>query len=649
MEILGNTESGISTEQIEALKRFELRFLPGSKFVAHMMKRRGIDGMSLDMQRTFATYMQSAGNHIARVNHADRLNELQKQGIKQLKDAAIARAGANVPNINGINVLEDDLKRHYHYIMNPGNELAWLRSLGFTWYLGMNIKSAVVNLTQVPMVSYPYLAAKYGAARSFAALNKAIPDSTAFARKNAPPLEPWLDKLVARGIRELFLDESLAVELAGAAQGDIMSRVLPSNPASRVIHRVGHLASLPFQFTERITRRLVFIATARLELQGVTNPNAEQVERAYQAGRDAVRETIFEYQKWNRPRFMRGKLSPIFLFWTFMQHMLVTLGGGYGGKHAMRVWAMLWVAAGTMGLPLAENIADLLDIGGKTLRKRFGIDAPTDFKLELRKLLQDAPGGPDLWMYGLSSRGGLGPLHVLDLLGAPIPQVDVQGSVGLGRPVPGLEELTRRNRTPEETFGRVALDVLGPVAAIGFNMWKAMGSTDPDGWKRAESAMPMSLKSLSKALRISSRGGEEFRRGGEVMDYDPGNTQHNLEMIAQSLGFAPTRLNDRYKLRAHQEDMKGYYMTWRQLLLEGYNFARRHNDREGVKDVKDAIKRFNALAPDRRLKIRNDTLARSRRATDERAKLREQAKATERGLRRPFREISDLFPNVNTP
>lgn len=642
----------LQESQIIKLDKLSLSFTPGSKFIAHMMKRRGIDGMAMDMTRVFAAYMQSAGNHIARVNHAARMVDLREDAISQLKNAAIAVAeeqGSKPPNLNGITIFEEELKRHFHYIMEPGNELAWLRALGFTWYLGFNVKSAIINLTQVPMVSFPYLATKYGSGKAFSALMKSMKDATAFTRKDGKtsPLEPWLDKMVARGVRELFLDESLAVELAGVAQGDIMSRVLPSNKVTRGIHQFAYLASLPFQFTEKITRRMVFIATARLHLAGKARPSQQEVNEAYTEARKAVRETIFEYQKWNRPRFMRGKTSSIFLFWTFMQHMLFTLAGGYGKSQRNGVWGMLFITAGTMGLPLMENLLDLLDFGGKHAKKALGLKNPfVDSRLMLRELFQDFPGGADLWMYGLSSRGGLGPLHILDLLGAPIPQTDVQGSTGLGRPIPGLEELMGRARSPEERLGRFAVDVLGPVAAIFHNMMKAAGDTNPDTWKRFERVLPSAFRSISKATRITSRGGESFRRGGSVIDYDPSNMEHNTEMIAQFFGFTPARLNDRYRLRAHQEDHRAYYMTWRQLLLEALNYSKQTNDREGRRDAEDAIKRYNRSIPDRRLRITGKTKSRSFKSTQTRAKLRTEGKAFERGFQNTFREIKDLFPPV---
>ena len=634
------------------LAKFALRFTPGSKFVGHMMKRRGIEGMSEDMERVFATYMQSAANHIARMNHANILLRQQRETIRQLKDAESVQ-GRSLSGFDrtGISIFEDSLKQHFAYIMQPGNELAWLRALGFTWYLGFNIKSAAVNLTQVPIVAYPFLAGKYGPGRALSALTKAIPDSTAFMQKDGKKnIEPWLDKLTARGVRELILDESLATQLAGAAQGDIMARVLPKSKASRHIHNVARMAAIPFQFTEKITRRMVFIATARLELAGVANPTREELDQAYGAAVAAVRNTIFEYAKWNRPLFMRGKLSPVFLFWTFVQNMVFTVFGGYGKQQAISVLGMLFLAAGTMGLPFMENLLDLLDFGGTKLKKELGFKDPqVDLRLELRKLFTDLPGGADLWMYGLSSRGGLGPLHILDLLGAPIPQVDVQGSIGLGRPVPGLEELTGRARTTDERFGKFTVDILGPVAAIFYNMVEAMGSQDPDTWKRFERTLPAALKGLSKASRVASRGGEEFRRGGEVIDYDPSDLEHVTEQIAQAFGFSPTRRNDRYKLRAHQEDHRAFYMTYRSELLEAFNYVRRSKDPEGLKDVKDAIKRYNRQVPDRRLKISGKTLARSQKATDNRAKLREEAAAFEKGFKRPFREIKKLFPQFQAP
>jgi hypothetical protein len=186
-------------------------------------------------------------------------------------------------------------------------------------------------------------------------------------------------------------------------------------------------------------------------------------------------------------------------------------------------------------------------------------------------------------------------------------------------------------------------------------MARAVGDGNPDTWKRMERALPAAFKSMSKAARVSGvlpdaidsgRTGEDFRRGGAVIDYDPADMEHNLEQIAQFFGFSPTRVNDRYKLRATQEDHRAYYMTWRQSLLEAMNYVRMQNDPEGIKDVGDAIDRFNRSVPDAKLKISGKSKRRSRKASDQRARLRENAEAFEKGFKRDFREIKSLFPTA---
>ena len=629
-------EIEMSATQQEQLKEFFIRHSPGRAFLRHLIQRKGIAGFSLDAMRVYASYMMGAANQLARVEHyADMDSALHD--LYDMRNSFEQRTGDST----GLVEIYNAFQRHRKYIMNPGNDLAKYRAMGFMWYLGFNPKSALVNLTQTPMVTYPWLAARYGDLAAVSELTKAIKDAAAFTQGKAS-FDPMLDQLYARGIKEGFLDESLATELAGISEGGTLQRVLPSTEAGRLLNQVSYYGSWMFRQAEKFTRAIAFIAATRMEFA-----KTQDMEKAYLAGRDAVRSTLFEYAKWNRPEFMRGKKSVFFLFWNFMQHMSFAAFGGEGAGTAMRIWLMLAVVAGLQGLPYAEDLLDLLDFGSTKVKQMLGMKNPyTDLRTNIRELLTNITDNPDLIMHGLSRYWGLGPLHALELAGIPIPHTDVSASTSMGRVIPGLQEMLGPSSNPDEKFGRSIAQIMGPVFGMPYILWKSYEDTDPNSWKKWERAMPTAMKSLSRAARFLNYGEESFRGGGTVAAFDPHDTEQQAEVYAQAFGFSPTRINQRYELRAAQEQMKEYMMVKRSMLLDEYSYARQVNDREGLADVRKRIQDFNRVAPDPKLHITHDVLARSTAQRVNRAKLRTRGQPAETSLKGLYREIAQSYPET---
>jgi len=72
--------------------------------------------------------------------------------------------------------LLNEAHKRFEWLMNPSGSkyAAWATSAGFVWYLGLTPAAGVVNLSQTAIVSFPELAATYGAAKSLKALNRSM-------------------------------------------------------------------------------------------------------------------------------------------------------------------------------------------------------------------------------------------------------------------------------------------------------------------------------------------------------------------------------------------------------------------------------------------------------------------------------------------
>lgn len=306
---------------------------------------------------------------------------------------------------------------------------------------------------------------------------------------------------------------------------------------------------------------------------------------------------------------------------------------------------MMLLASGMMGLPFAENLLDLLDFGGTKMKQALGMKNPkVQLRDDLRELLLNITDRPDIFMHGLGRYYGLGPLHILEALGVPIPNVDISGSISLGRAVPGLQSATQESRNPDEKFGKTMIDIMGPVAAMGYNLWKMVESNDPDTWKRYERAMPIAMKNASKAIRYSVRGQETLSDATSFMKFDPQDPEQMGEVVAQGLGFTPQRLRAKYELRASQEEARRYWLTRRATIMQMYGYAQL--TREGRADAKKALRKYNTSVPDPRLKIRQSDIMKSLKQRRYRKSEIEAGRPTEKRLQNLYHGKERLYPEA---
>lgn len=620
----------LTPAQEEELKEIYFKHSPGRAYLRHLIERKGIAGFSRDALRVYATYMMNMANHISRIE----FNQEMAGSLDQMDKFAKSN-----PQGTQAGVVADYFSHHNDYINTPENDLAQLRAMGFLWYLGFNVKSALVNLTQIPMVAHPFFAARYGDTAATGALMFGY--RTVAASRNGKFLnDVTLDKAIQRGRDEGFLDESIATELAGLAESDVLQRLMPERYQGQLLSSVAYYGSFLFRHAEKLNREVTFIAARKLALE-----RGMSEESAYLSAREAVQATMFEYAKWNRPGFMRGKKSVVFLFWQYMQGLSYIGFGGKGGKTALRVWMMLLLAGGLQGLPFAENVMDIIDILGTELRELFGVSNPKlEVRDKLRELAMEITDNPDAIMHGLSRYYGLGPMHLLANMGIPVPNVDISGSVSAGGMLPGVRPLSQEGSDPDKKLAMVMQDLLGPVMSVPFNLFKAMESTDPDTWKTWERAMPTALASASKAWRRSERGEETFRGGGAVLKFEPNDIDHRMENILQALGFSPTRITQRYERRASQEDMRKYWTVRRAAAIENYAYAIMSGDKDTLDGALKGIRDFNHEAPAGALRISSETVQKSLSERFRRAGQRERGQPNEDAFVPLYSGVERLYP-----
>lgn len=632
----------LTSEVEKAIEQSLEAAAPFKNFRDHFKEKQGIHGFSEDAFRTFAHYIRAAAGNISRVRYAGEMRESIDSMQGDVK--TIQEVGGNA---TARQEMVHWLRRHFDYIMNPANELAALRGVGFVAYLGFNVKSAFVNSTQMFTTVYPYLASRYGDTKSVAEIGRA----GAWLKKwvlgkkdfiNAPPgsKELRIAELIARGNSEGWLDQSLATELAIAASENSLDRSLYLPSYKRWWHNFSRWSAWPFHMVEKTNRYITAIAAYNLSYAETGSH-----EKSILAAKLANQQTHFENSRWNRPEFLRGKKSAALLFMNFVQNQLYFAAKDPG---AVRYFCVMFLLAGAMGLPGADDLIDVMDAAITKLNKELGMKNPkVQIRVELRKFLDELGANPDLVLHGVSQNSfGLG--QVGELTGIPIPRFDLSRSVGMGNIVPGTEipGMMLSGAKP----GDVALEAFSQAAGASGNLvedyYRSLFSNEPSDWKRGEKLLPlMSLRNMSKAARYAAEGKERTANGVVIADFTPYDIRTGLEIAGQGLGFPIAEVQTGWEKQFAIRDATNFYKTWQMSIQRQLNIAYMQEDREAIVDARAELKEYNESVPMPEMRIK---------AEEAKAAVREYIKgqmkagagfAADRKYHRLSKSLEEVFPD----
>jgi hypothetical protein len=651
------SQLNLTAAQQRQLEDMILDLSPANSAAKRFKRRTNTPGYSMDAMRSYAAYFMAMGGHIARLEH----NGTMQDAIRDVHTSARQMRGVFAADaVHKRMGIAEWMQRLFDYLNESKSEWQGMRSFAFLWYLGFNISSAAINLTQVPMVTYPYLAARFGDLGTGNELRKAYTEFRGLYLNKRAALPQELQQALEEAQKQGFVDESLASELASAANGGNLLAMLPGEKWQRALMGMANIGAVPFQLIEKLNRRVSFTAAFRLaqksnnqqyltELEAA-NPELMQTllaqgwtqrnARAFLAGRDVVEKSQFEYAKWARPEFMRGKKAVLFTFFMFKQNMLWFLKNSPG---AGRAWLMLLAGAGIMGLPGADDLEDLVKFAAFHL---FGKDFSPERELRemiVTHLQQD----PDLIMHGLGYET-LGLTAVGDALGIPVPSVDISSRIGQGRIIPGLEAATSLRPQPfAERLGRTAEGVAGAAFGVPLNMLEALASNNPDIFKRMERTMPTAFRNLSAAYRWADEGKETDASGATKFEFDLTDSRARMDIMVKALGFTPTSVAKHQDLTGAQIEAGQYWVLRRQELFNQFAYAYRSKDREGIADVRQAIKEYNREAPDKSLKITMQDLKNSYTSRIKRNKRVEEGLGPRKMTQGISQDIKKLYPSTD--
>lgn len=510
-------------------------------FRSHFIESRNVPGYEQDFTRSISDYIVGISGYLARRNAMDPM------------DQAIGRIAPQKVR------LRDYAKKYKNYLFNPQEEWARWRQGMFFAYLAANVSSAVVNISQVPLFSFPFLTMFSNAPRAAGALLRASADTLRMFRPQARAefLNFDISKApadvrdeLATLMREGTLVPMTTLENMGVAAG----RKKFLRGVGKAGQAVLEVSSTLFTMAERFNRIATAIAAIRLARRADALAKAKQAFKESNAWLDmaidgehhpidvarfVIDETHFLQGKANRPAAMRGFFAVLNQFKGFMvnalqlQWRMAKLYGAPGKKALAMNMALLYLASGLFGLPGADDLREWLE-----WLYRFVARRDLDIEKEMQALAVDVLGeknGP--WLgeamrrgllrqsgVDVSRRVGMGeilPIHppapAYDSLSALQKQLEIAGLPG-GVIVTGLRAM---NDVMAGDYASAAGDVSRfGIASGGANLAQAYAMTQ-DGLRSTRGAMVMTPEDLSasdvalralgfQSTRIARRREEEW-------------------------------------------------------------------------------------------------------------------------------------------
>lgn len=615
---------------LDAINQTFIHALPDMSYAKHFTHAKDVKGFSKDALRAFAHSALHGAHHISRIQNADFLTRALASMDARINDE-------DEGDVTEARQVHNELTLRHNDLLNPNVSpvTAWLGQLGFTMSLGGVIATGVTNATQVPLVTLPWLGARYGFGKSGAHLARAYKDFLDPATLNSDSLfdasksqrltgaeRAMLKELQRRG----RIDLTQTMDLSGRASQDNLSRVARQHGSLQ--DKIAKMLGFTFHAPEVMNRQVTALATYRMEMtRTVPGERPDQKhDRAIAQAEAAIIDTHFIYTQENRPRYMSGNVMRVLtMFKQYGQNIAFLYGRSaqlwltqtqatadekaIAKKQLLSMAGLQFAAAGALGMPFVGTVASLFT----ALLNGFGDDDDKkEWEVELRKYLAEAVGkeAGEVLSHGVSR---LTPWDMAARL--------------------GQSDLFFRAPQREREGRAAAMDWItslsGPVLGYAVNAYLGVGdmakgiqSADAGHFLRGvEEMTPALIRNQVKALRYEMEGGIQSRDHHHQLDVS------GAETLGQFFGFAPSRGAEMYEGMTAIKNRERRLAGRRADLLDAYAAAYEAGDQEGRRAVMADVQEFNAKH--RELAINGDTLLKSLRGR------RKREAATEGGVYLP--------------
>jgi hypothetical protein len=618
-----------------------LMTLPDKDIRRKFVHRQGKTGFSADAIRNFIVSQHTAANQLARLKYSDKIRngiaaayaEIQ-QNPDKLKLATIIREVSNRA-INEITPTVPEEGLDWDQIASIGNKFV------FYWLL-TSPKSALVQMTQLPIVGLPTLGAEFGigkatatAARYGALWNKF---GTSKKDENGNVVTEWGQPSIndSKYVNEhpnpayrkvlkdawAFANDKDIFMSTYAGDMTAMSAV-PTARYQGVVSRgtrfVFDLMGGAFHHAERISREIMFMSSFELAYADAKQKGMDDkaaFDAATQRALKLTYDALFNYTQYNKPPPMKsaaGRLA--FQFLTYPLQMTSYLVRNFYGmlpflnkeekkEAAIKFFGTLGMTglfAGVTGFPLYSFIMGMAEGMRELLRD----EEDEDYD-------EDDAGNPlgkrslDLWFRNWFIPNYFGPESSLANFfnlteeqaatlarGVEMGPISAYTDLNVGTST-SLDGLWFRSDAPAETsreaFQNFVFSFTGPIGSVGANFAGAFDDWNNGQISRGfEKISPAWLKGGLTAMRLKGEGATTTK-GDEIMNPEFYTTG---KLLAQTLGFGSTEVAQVQKANFTAKKIVTEINREKQNLLNRLDAAVRQDDDDKIDKMLEEIDKFN--------------------------------------------------------
>jgi hypothetical protein len=661
-EIFAMLDSNKAAADMDSIKdniyQMYLMTLPDKDIRRKFVHRQGKTGFSADAIRNFITSQHTAANQLARLSYADKI----RNGIA----AAYAEIAQNPDKLKLAVIIREISARALDEITPsiPDEGIDWNKVAAtgnkfvFYWLL-TSPKSALIQMTQLPIVGLPTLGAEFGmgkatatAARYSALWNKfgvpvKDPDGNIITKWGQPSIgdssyiAKHPDPAYRKALKDAwnFANDKDIFMSTYAGDMTAMSEVPTAqyhNMISRGTRGIFNFMGGAFHHAERISREIMFMSSFELayadyKQKGMDNKAAfdAATEKALKLTYDA----LFNYTQYNKPRLMKGspgaKLATQFLTYPLQMTsylvrnfygMLPLLNKDEKKEAAIKFFGTLGMTglfAGVTGFPLYSFIMGVAE----GMRELMRDDEDEDYD-------EDDEGNPlgkrnlDVWFRNSFIPSYFGPdsnlASVLGLdeeaaktmaRGVEMGPLSAVTGLNLGAST-SLDGLWFRDDTPgntsREAFQNFIFGFSGPIGSIGSNIAGAFDDFNNGQINRGfEKLAPAWLRGSLTAYRLGTEGATTTK-GDEIKAAEFYTTG---KLAAQALGFGNTEVAQIQKSNFMAKQVVAKIEKQTATLLNRLDVAVRNEDDNKIESILDDIEKFNAK--NAMLPISGETISKS--------------------------------------
>jgi hypothetical protein len=637
----------------EQVMRLFIETLPETSFAKSLQRRKNTLGYIQDARLGMQTKGFDLGAQIAKMRYGGEIRAVEK--AIDLKHGEGAPKGVNKNTFNAINrELGERAKFAREGAANKGPEQYYQRAnqTAFIYTIGFNASSALVNLSQIPLVVGPYLTSKFGAAETSIALGRASKfvgaskisideyyDIKEVSTTDADGVISRDDVYTLKADQEKKIRDTSATKAEADAKIKHFNRMIPlvkmarergqihhstiadqlgvndagrqknKNPALRFLDGTSALSAVMFNAAERFNRQTTVAASYDLNLDKLDAMHEAKGDKKFYS---AVQAKFIDVPSSSEARMQLAADEALYFAQETNGGSVLETAAGYSQQGIGRL-ALMYKSYGlqmyyTM-IKSAKLAADNMfakDAEGKELRNMALKQA---MGVHLSALF--FAGVQGLPLYGMVSmiwnmfldneeddartitRKYLGEGWYKGAVTA-LTGTDVASRVSLSNLL--LQE-NRFNKDPslEESLG---FYLGGPALSTGTRLKRAyddLNSSEYGSFERGiESLMPAGLTNAWRSTlgRYAREGGIRSRRKDPIYDDMTAG-----DFAAQALGFPPAEYTYRQEISGRNKGVEKAVTEKRSMLTKKFYVAQRMGDHEVMAEVMRDISTHNKRHP----------------------------------------------------